>query len=257
MQEPTVRFSVRDAQTQTITIRVRVTSFENYEGGPPSEDDVIEVPDPVDAFVAAAQAHMLGASSVEPWTSTATLISRQTHAKQPELSYQLRVQNLAPGAFRVLVNLLLARVPVSVEIETQSTEGLAGAADLDLAALAYPKAHEPLPFAVQYEAPSHSSSGRFVHMQLADTPPADVLEEIYAGFDTWSRLLIFGGYAADDSKAWRSSCDPDPAFLLDPHTVERGFPNAFLCDDDAYAAVVNWAHCLHRAGHPIAGLLFH
>ena len=64
-----------------------------------------------------------------------------------------------------------------------------------------------------------------------------------------------GGYAADGMMPWQSSVGAEPAFLLDKTTVEQAFPDLFLCDDDCYAGVVNWAQALHRSGCPLTSIV--
>lgn len=158
-----------------------------------------------------------------------------------------------PGALKVLVNLLLARAPERASITSARIPE--GAPPLLPAALPYPAPALPPPFPVDYQMPIRSSRERFLQLTFAHSPSDAALETVYAGLDAWALLPALGGYPADSMDPQQSAAIPDPAFLLDPCTVELAFPDMFLCDDDCYAAAVNWAHVLHRSVGPVSGLL--
>ncbi len=129
---------------------------------------------------------------------------------------------------------------------------------LDLPALRYPAPYHPDPplFPVDYEMPARASRERFLQIAFARSPTEAELSTNNGGLDLWAplpparRLRGFDGMAP-----WHSIAVADPAFLLDPETVELAFPDIFLCDDDGYAAVIDWAHVLHGSVCPVAGVL--
>jgi hypothetical protein len=255
VREGALEFTVFDLKEQEVLVRIRGEDVLHFEGAGPAEGDGPAMPDPVVAFVAAARLGMLTDPAVAPWLSGAEMTAREVDRASRQETCRVRVWNVAPGALRVLANLLLARTPERAEVKTaQVPQGLSPSL-LTLAALHYPPPFRPLPFPVDYEMPDRSSRERFLQIALAGSPRPNELDTIYAGLDVWSRLPLLGGYPADHMKPWQSAAVPDPAFLLDPSTVEQAFPDLFLCDDDCYAAVINWAHSLHHSGCPVAGLL--
>ncbi|HVT16010.1 MAG TPA: hypothetical protein VHQ90_07505 [Thermoanaerobaculia bacterium] len=155
----------------------------------------------------------------------------------------------------MLANLLIARLPEIVRIETANAPPGHNTSLLDLATLDYPAAPGQLPFPIDREELFRSSRDRFVQIVFARPPEGEALEAVYAGLDAWSQLPLFGGYPDEDTDPWRSSAGPSPAFLLDPYTVEQAFPDLFRCDDDCFACVLNWAIYVHRSVCPVASIV--
>jgi hypothetical protein len=199
---------------------------------------------------------MFVAMSAEPWDSDAELLTRTTQPAKFEVNYRVRLRNVHRGALRVLSNLLVARIPDLVRIETAQVPTNRVGPPLDFARLEYPPAVGKAPFSIEYETPVRNSRNRSIQIAFARSPDSNALETIYSGLSTWSQLPLFGGYPHPGMKPWQSSADPSPPFLLDPQTVEQAFPDLFLCDDDCYACVANWARYVHRSVCPVAGIVF-
>ena len=266
MPEPIVSFAVLDTPTQEIAIHIRGDAAffaELSEAAGQTEpadlrgDDSMAdaIPDPVAAFVAAAQLHMFVTPLADPQNSDAELVSRSADPGDASVSYRLRLRNVHRGALRVLANLLVARMPEFIRMDTVKAPSHLIASGLDLKSLEYPSASGHIPFPVDYEMPVRSSRDRFLQIAFARPPQPEVLKMVYSGLATWSQLPLFGAYPRQNMKPWQSSAGPSPAFLFDPYTVEQAFPDIFLCDDDCYACVVNWALYLHRSVWPVARIV--
>jgi hypothetical protein len=252
--EAIVVFHVDDLKEQEILIRIQGDDVLCFEENGSSGGDPRTVPDPVEAFVTAARLGMFPSPVALPWLSGAERMHREVDQTSRRQTSRIRLWNVDRGAFRVLVNLLLARTLERIEIATvRGSEG-DRSSGIEWAGLRYPAPYRPLPFPVDYEMPDRSSRERFLQLAFSRNPDTEELERIYAGLDVWSRLPLLGGYPADDMKPGHSAAVADPAFLLDPGTVEVAFPDLFLCDDDCYAAVTNWAHTVHHSVCPVAGL---
>jgi hypothetical protein len=253
--EAVVEFLVFDLKEQEILVRIQGEDVLRFEENGPAEGDPLVVPDPIGAFVDAARLGMFISGLALSWLSGAEMVDREVDRESLRQTCRIRLWNVDPGAFRVLVNLLLARMLERIEITTERVSEGIHSSGLQLAELRYPAPYSPVPFPVDYEMPDHSGRERFLQIAFARKPEPKELQTIYTGLDVWSRLPLLGGYPADDMKPWQSAAVPDPAFLLDPNTVEQAFPDLFLCDDDCYAAVTNWVHALHHSVCPVAGLL--
>lgn len=263
MPGPNLRFAVVDTPTQELAIVTRgdVTLRETDErdaaapaagGDDPSAEPI---PDPVALFVTAARLHMFPAPSVDPWDSDAELVARRADPALVEVTQRVRLRNVHRGALRVLANLLIARLPEMVRIETATAPPGHDTSLLDLTKLDYPAAPGQLPFRIDRQELLRSSRDRLVQIVFERPPEDEALGAVYAGLDAWSQLPLFGGYPDEGTDPWQSSAGPSPAFLLDPYTVEQAFPDLFLCDDDCFACVVNWAICVHRSVCPVASIV--
>jgi len=252
MTVPELRASIVDAPTQELIIKIRGKCTLSFE---PPAAGAEGAPDPVATFLGAARLHMLNRSSVAPWLSDAQLLFQAADPANLERSYRLKLQNIDAGALRVLANLALAHIPDLVEMHTATFAEVTNPPPIDVSRVAYPQAFGPAPFQVDYEMPGRSSRERFFQLAFAGGPTDAQLQTIYSALEIWSQVPLMGGYAADGMMPWQSSVGAEPAFLLDKTTVEQAFPDLFLCDDDCYAGVVNWAQALHRSGCPLTSIV--
>lgn len=253
-----VELVVLDLAVQEVLVLLQGAAVLELEGNGAKGGEARPIPDPVATFVEVARRGMLGRPPEPPWLSGAELLDRQVDLAPERQIWRVRMTNLDPGAFLVLANLLRARTPERAAITTilSSHEGVTPSG-LALGELRYPRPFLPtsLPFPVDYKMPDRSSRERFLQVSFARNPQPSELDVICEGLDAWAQLPLLGGYPAADMKPWQSAAVGEPAFLLDPCTVEQAFPDIFLCDDDCYAAVINWAHVLNRAVCPVAGVL--
>jgi hypothetical protein len=227
----------------------------NTSHGPPKNERPL--PDPVHVFVEAARLGMFASSSAPPWQSGAEMLSKEVDLAKNRLTWHVRLRNVHQGAFRVLTNILSARLLDSISVKTilpETTERTKSAL-IDLWHLPYPSPHQPTPFIVDYEMPDRTGRERYLQFILASEPDDSVAEIVFAALDTWTWLLMLGGYPGDNMPPSQSAAAPEPAFMLDPRTIEQAFPDLFLCDDDCYAAVINYAQIVHRSIWPLEFLL--
>jgi hypothetical protein len=256
MEDGYVDFKVYDLDEQEVLVCLQADDVLRFEGNILANDARSSIPDPITTFVHVARLGMLTRSTVAPWLSGAELLSREIDLPSRKETCRVRLWNVDNASFRVLANMLLARVPEYAVIETVSTRSpTQGHSRIDFAQLRYPAPFGATSFPVDYRSPTRSSRERFVQLLLARTPTPAELEVIYSGMDRWAQLPLLGGYPTAEMAPWHSAAVADPAFLLDPCTVEQCFPELFLCDDECYAAVVNWASVVHRQICPVERVL--
>jgi len=257
--EPALDFAVLDRNEQEIVITVTGQDVAQFEGNRQSRPLKNEraLPDPVQAFIGAARLGMFTDSSRPPWQSGAELLDTEVELAKSQQTWRVGLRNIDRGAFRVLTNILRARLLDSIAVKTISPAVTPGpvSAPIDLQGLAYPGPHKPTPFVLDYEMPDRMSQNRYLQLNFACEPDNSVAETVFGGLDTWAWLMMLGGYPGDNMHPSQSAAVPEPAFLLDPRTIEHAFPDLFLCDDDCYAAVINYAQILHRSICPLELLL--
>jgi len=254
LAEPALDFQVMDRNEQEVLISIEGEDVHNFKDnlqGPPPENE-LTLPDPVQAFVDAARRGMFTNSTTPPWQSGAELLKKEVDLPASKQTWRVLFRNIDPGAYRVLTNILRARLLNSISMKTISPIA-AGPDDalIDLKGLAYPSPYQPIPFDLNYETPTRSSRDRYVHLIFAAEPDDATAAIVFAALETWTWLMLLGGYPSDDMHPKQSAAVPEPAFLLDPRTIEQPFPDVFLCDDDCYAAVINWAQVLHQFTYPL------
>jgi hypothetical protein len=251
-----LEWAVLDLADQEVVVVLQGEDVLQIEGNRSEEGDFPPIPDPVATFVEVANHGMLTSAETPPWLSGAELIDRNLDRELRRQTWRVRLRRTDRRAFRILANLLLARTPEHASISTTTFGGVA-ARRLNLSELRYPAPFHAAPpaFPVDYEMPSRSSRDRFLQISFVHAPRTADLEAICRGLDLWGRLPMLGGYPADEMVPWQSAAVPDAAFLLDPTTVEQAFPDVFRCDDDCYAAVINWAHVVDHSMCPVAGVL--
>jgi hypothetical protein len=242
--EPVVDFQVWDWPKQDLLIDARGADVRHFGPQQVTNDD--NIPDPVEAFVAAARLGMLTRPTVAPWDSSAKVMERHIAAGDGVAQYRIEINNLDPGALRVLTNLLRARNLTAATIRSAAT-GATGSTDTALATLPYPQHFKPTDFRVDYEEPVHTHKDRAI--QLLFTNPPDVAQEeaSYAGLAAWTMLLMLGGYPGDDQPPAQSGAAPDAPFLFDDRTIELAFPELFLCDELCFDALINWVQLFHHS----------
>jgi hypothetical protein len=255
--EAVLDFAIEDRIEQDLAIEVKGLDVRQFSVNRQEELRTGEavMPDPVEAFVAAAKLGMFADSSNPPWQSGAEVLGKQADLAEKRQSWRVRLQKVDRGALRVLTNMLRARVLESISVKTVSAAGAPKAALVEPHLLPYPRRSESVPFAVDYEMPDRASRDRYLHFIFRSEPEDAVTEAVFRALESWSCLLTLGGYPDEDMLPSESIADPEPAFLLDPNTIEQAFPNAFICDDDCYAAVINFARIVDRSLCPLETLL--
>lgn len=248
-------FAVEDRFPQDLTVRVRgadVLALERLA----SPEAEAPIPDLGELFVAAARAGLFGGARTPPWDARAEVLESSASPEEAQASWRLRLGGVDPGTLRILANVLRARDLDEISIATAAPAAARAApALLDLARLAYPRAHGPLPFTLEAEPPLHASKDRSVQLVFLRPPPDAVVDEVLAAFGLWTNLLLLGGYPEDGTDPRESGAFPDPPFQLDALTVEQAFPELFAADEAAFDAIVNHALTVHQAGHGIANVV--
>lgn len=252
-------FAVLDRNEQDVEIAIKGEDVAGFAAsistGGSKKQRVI--PDPVEAFIAAARMGMFTDRSTPPWESGAELLDMQVDVARNEQTWRMRLWNIDRGAFRVLANMLRARILDSITIRSVSSAVSEAPvpAPIDLTGSAYPPPYGPTAFHLDYEMPDRTSRDRYIHLMFVREPEDAAVQAAFAMLDTWTCLLMLGGYPGEDMHPGQSVAVPEPAFLLDPRTIEQAFPDIFLCDDDCYAALTNSSQIIHRSVWPLELLL--
>jgi hypothetical protein len=105
------------------------------------------------------------------------------------------------------------------------------------------------------DEPPHASRDRAIQIVFA-APPSDAqVNATLAAFETWTMLVMLGGYAPRGVSPRDSGAIPDPPFQLDELAVEQAFPDLFAADEAAFNAVINHAVAVHHGGRAVSEVI--
>jgi hypothetical protein len=211
--------------------------------------------DVVELFLRGLETGLFLSASQRPWSSQGELLADEIDETRQLKRWRLSLQDVHPGAFRVLRNLLRALQPDRVLLGT--LQGAPGGRPLtDLATLPYPPQTKAPPGRMIVAPSLADRPCQAVRLTLRD--PLDELKEreVMTGFDRWAHLLMLGGYQEDrDADKGRLAAAPNPPSLADSYTVEMTF-ELFNSAPAALDAFVNMAHRLHQTKFPVESLEF-
>jgi hypothetical protein len=256
MAAPSAWFEVLDLWPQDLRIRVRGGDVLSMQ--PHAPDDLESpLPDLGQLAVSAARAGLFGGADSPPWAAAAELLATDVDLDAQQVAWRIRVDRIDPGAFRIIWNLLQAMDDLA-EVYLGTDDGPAAGRvrppRLDPARLAFPATYRSLPFTVSAQ-PAASSNDRSIQIVFA-APPSDAqVNATLAAFETWTTLLLFGGYAPQGMSPRDSGALPDPPFQLDGLAVEQAFPDRFVADEAAFSAVINHAVAVHHAGSAVSEVI--
>lgn len=253
MSAPVVAFNVADTPSQDVTVSIQGPDVELFEpdARPEPLDSDVVMPDVVALFVEAARLGMWSGGTGNPAESCGELLAFEHHAAQWQRTWRIRLTQIDRGGFRVLYNLLSARHLESISIQSDTWPDQPGHVRLlEEPPARFPELLTPAPFRIDYVRPERSKD-RVVRIVFANPLDEAQTAGAYAAFEVWTRLLLLGAYPLPGMAPEASGAIPDLAFLLDPFTIEQSFTEAFLCDEAAFVALVNWATRLHLTGVPV------
>lgn len=243
-------FGIELEQPQTVRVEVRGGNIAWLARGAQPEGARADR-DLVRCWVEAVNLGLFGAGSAAV-KSTASVKKLVTETNPPRHAWEVELNAVDWGAFRVLRNLLLARRFEEHSVRTVASRGV-GNALLDVATVAFPRVNEPPPFAVS--RPDGDGSPEFC-AEIAFGDPADTLvDSAIEALDLWAELVVFGGYAPLGMEPWDSGALPLGAILYDRFTVMQGFDTVFHADMSAFEAVTNYALALAKRGANIASVV--
>ena len=243
---PNFVFDVRNAGTQELLVEVAGEDVLNITGRGGDPDDDMQMPDWVEAFARAVNLGFFGGAAHAPWDSRARVVENTFDRAARHNRWRVQVENVDPGALRVLATSLRARELDRVTLATIDAPSGARYAALD--GLALPGRYHALPFPVEDEEVVKHSKDRGIEIELAEPPDDATDERAMAALGLWVELLLLGAYAEADRDPRRSGAFPDGACWIDEVTVTETFSEAFAADDRAFDAMVNWAARLHHDG---------
>lgn len=201
---------------------------------PPEADPDEVTPDPLQWLAGMIADGWFGAASGPP-----LLTLHQTHYDPtgPRQLWQVTAQNLSPGLWRILANLLVARGLTRLSLRSEGA-----AADCNLSALPYPLPPRATLFTLDHQTPDLAERERWIELELAAPPDDAQLARLYAIMDRWVRLLALGAYP----RPGHSPCDagilPDLAVLTAPNLLFQGIDIAFACDEAAFVPLITCFH---------------
>jgi hypothetical protein len=194
----------------------------------------------VERWVRAINAGLLGGPSCK-----AAVIYRQHDADSGHQLWDVRIEAVDWGAFRVLQNLLLAR-----DFDERSVRTLVtlhdGGKMLDGEVLKFPALPKTLPF--EARRPARTESPELCVEIAFGLPTDEVVDKAIAALDLWAELVVWGGYAPWEMEPRESGSIPRGAVLYDAVTVLQGFERPFLADMAAFDAPISYALGLAASG---------
>jgi hypothetical protein len=234
---------------QTLRIEVRGADVARLEGNRSAGEEQSEnaVPDVVERWVRAINAGLLGGPSCR-----AAVIYRHHDGDSGHQLWDVRIEAVDWGAFRVLRNLLLAR-----DFDERSVRTLVTLPDggrmLDGEVLGFPTLPKTLPFDVRRPASAESAE---LCVEIAFGLPTDeVIDNAVAALDLWAELVVWGGYAPWELDPRESGSIPRGAILYDEFTVLQGFERPFRADMAAFDAPISYALGLEARGLFVASVV--
>jgi hypothetical protein len=236
---------------QTLRIEARgedVANLQSTAGA--TANDV--VPDPVERWVSAVNAGLLGGASEKPSRCAAALVATRADPSRQLQTWDVQIQAVDWGAFAVLLNLLRARN--FAEIALRSVQ-LAERAEreLDFSSLGLPELPRQLPFPCELPDPEDSPE---LSAQISFANASEqVVDQAVSVLDAWAELILLGGYAALGQNPQNSGALPRGAILYDASTVAQSFEGAFFADLRAFNAVVCYAVKLVEQGIPVTAVV--
>jgi hypothetical protein len=252
--EPSIAFDVYEGREQTLFISVTGSDVLEFEGNVEKEPDsrTRALPDPVQVFITVAQHGMFAHPMTLPWLSTAELIDKKVYLAGRKQSWHVSLRNIDHGALLVLANMLLARQLDSIEIRSAVPEKKdpSGTHFTDITQLVSPVLRTDTSFRVDYEVPDRASRERVIELTFA-REAEEFAERVYAALESWAMLLMLGGYPGPKQRPYQSAALAEPAFLLEPETIQLEFPDLFLSAEDSFAAIVNYAQMADHAICPV------
>lgn len=205
----------------------------------PGADPDEVTPDPLDWLAGMIADGWFGPPPSGPPSGPPALILHQTHfdATGPRQIWQVTAQNLAPGLWRILANLLVARGLTRLSLRSEGA-----ASDCDLSALPYPPPPRATLFTLDHQTPDLAERERWLELELAAPPDEASLARLYAIMDRWVRLLALGAYPRARHSPRDAGILPDLAVLTAPTLLFQGIEIAFACDEAAFVPLITCFH---------------
>lgn len=166
-----------------------------------------------------------------------TLHQTQFDPTGPRQIWQVTAQNLAPGLWRILANLLVARGLTRLSLRSEGA-----ASDCDLSALPYPLPPRATLFTLDHQTPDLAERERWLELELAAPPDDASLNRLYAIMDRWVRLLALGAYPRPGHSPRDAGILPELAVLTAPTLLFQGIEIAFACDEAAFVPLITCFH---------------
>lgn len=250
-----IKFDVVDASEQEILITAQgdeILLFEENAAHAKTVDPDAILPEVVEVFVRAANLGMLGGVSHFPWQSKAEVLNKAIDLEQKVQTWKVALHNVDKSAFRILLNLLQARNFNRIVMQTLEPPLVSSnfSVKLNPDDLHYPLYFKPIPFRLDIETPEQPSKDRSIQISFLKEPDDQLVNNIYLAFETWTDLLLLGGFPDTDTSPRKAGAFPDLTYLHDAFTIEQAF-DIFISDEAAFYAIINYAQCLHHHGHEI------
>ncbi len=230
-------FSVDPATAQSLRISVAgvgVSYFAMLAGTPIARADAA-MPDPVGILeLAVATGLISGVDRARP--AIFKITDKGLNKDGKTFDWSVKTDNLDAGAYRILMNLLVAREMTSLHV----TAIPAPASQLLPLTFAYPASAVRAQFPIEYDPDMKLQSDRSIEIHLDSPPDDETLEQIYAMLAAWVQLPMFGGYAKHRQSPLESAALPDVAMLSEPHVVLQTFQMAFIADEAAFSTLINY-----------------
>src|SRR5262249_11711688 len=160
----------------------------------------------------------LSGNGIEPGTTRCEIVKSAADPEKRLLCWTVATKIMPAAAFRVLLNMLIARKFETINLRSDTVPSNIGARELSR--VAYASSYSPCPFPVKREEPLRNSKGRCLRVFLAAAPPDDFVDRVYSELALWVWLMNLGGYPRPEDHPSKSGVLPDLAILLDETTFE-------------------------------------
>ena len=219
----------------TVMIKGPGLSMIDVVAGTPLEDEEgAAMPDPIAAFAQAVNLGLLPAADPNR-PSHATVTSTQIDLQNKTITWDMDVSNIAPGASRVLANMLVARGLTWISVISDSA-----ADQIDPAALGYPGVTDATAFPIDYQPSQRRTRERYLEITLAAPPEPDTLDMLYEMLEAWTTLALLGGYAPDGTSPVEGGAFPEPGVLTEPAILRQDFDLVFIAHEAAFVPPIHY-----------------
>lgn len=230
------RFEIDPATVTSFDVSVQGPGVHLFEGNADPEmaaDPYAIKPDPLTFLSRCVAAGFFAPAKPDGPPQHLTVTDTQVDLDADLQTWSLQTENLHPGVFRLLSNILVAAQMDLIAITTAKP-----APASDPATLPYPGLPQDMRFPVDYERPQVLGENRSIMISLLQPPSDPVLDQLYQTLESWWRIPLMGAYPRDDQSPLMTGLMPAVAYLQTPTQIYQGLEIAFVCDEAAFVSCV-------------------
>ena len=190
------RFEIDPATVSAFDVTVQGPGVALFEGNADPElaadPDAIK-PDPLGFLSDCVATGFFAPANPEGPPQHLTVVHKQVDLDANLQTWSLQTENMHPGVYRILSNILVAAQMDMIAITSQTPSQAS-----DPSGLPYPGLPQKMRFQIDYERPQILGENRSILISLQQPPTTAVLDELYQTLETWWRVPLMGAYPNDD-----------------------------------------------------------